>query len=1084
MPTKGQGRPDADPRIKPNGESDSGEKLLPSQLMRRLRPEYFSDTSGRTAYELDRSTFEYHLETITARNQTHDFEVFCRKLCERVICPNLRPATGPEGGGDSKADAETFAVADEVSRFYYTAEANAGSERWAFAFSAKEDWKSKVRSDVKGIAETGRGYDRIICVTSRFARSKDRSALEDGLKARFGIPVEIHDRTWIVDEIVDNNRQHLAFNYLKVGKENKDSQCLGPKDYSRTQELNEIEAALDDADRFRGMESQRVTEALIAAGLARAIELPRPEIEGRFNRAIRLASEYGTHRQQLEVNYEAIRTAFWWFDEINLLNSSYEGFEARLMPDEHVKNVEFLSEIAQLLVVAVGHGHLTLDESNLVERIGRLRERLEEIERIDDQPNSALEASTLLVLWKLSMAMVQGKTDKLTEVWPEFAAILERAKPMGEYDALGIVKLISVAGQIAGNDKDYSALVEKAAAFVGERRSEGEAARLLVERAEQLDFDQSIEMIRLLGKAVRRLTKKEYGDELIEALKLLALAYRSSGLLWAARATCLMAAERITSEALEESNLTPALIPIFNLWAWISLELRHLPDLICALQFVRGLAGGLSPSDEARESLAEEWQQMDALLAGLVLGCTDEDLENINALPTKLGLVELHFTRMALLYLLGYEQLLIEEGSLPDDQGSEEAKRLFSTLASQSDVRRIQGPLVCNLEGRQTLQTKVLGLSVRVHCSGSEHSIQVAELIAGAVEAFFATALDLNLHPHTESFDIEVVEREGLDAPQFEADEGQMCGELHWPQERSPAEFNTQADTVRTLLNTTASILGVTCFSPKLGVVIEQICGTELVTERLVMLTATPLNYHRLCGRSMSRLGDHIGADDKSFPPLERPELQETTGDSQTTRSTNGTVVSHRNIDVSSIINVHLWDSANWRGAAYPQLIARKSKLPVIALLFEERASAVRIFEGWRKRFGLHDADEALFLAIVREISPANPSHYKILVTSSLPKEAKYPEGVFTGIISRSITVNAVDTTNLDRFLRELESTGEYVLFPAILKGDSVELIEDLAIKKRHLSVRNLEEIGENDPEVMAFPSRFDAWRKQGTISN
>ena len=183
MPTKRQGRPGTDTGIKRDTGSASKEKPLPSQLMRRLRPEYYSDSSGRTAYELDRPTLEYHLETVTARNQTHDFEIFCRKLCEKVICPNLRPPTGPEGGGDSKADAETFAVADEVSQFYYIAEANAGSERWAFAFSAKKDWKSKVRSDVKGIAETGRGYDRIICVTSRFARSKDRSALEDSLKS-------------------------------------------------------------------------------------------------------------------------------------------------------------------------------------------------------------------------------------------------------------------------------------------------------------------------------------------------------------------------------------------------------------------------------------------------------------------------------------------------------------------------------------------------------------------------------------------------------------------------------------------------------------------------------------------------------------------------------------------------------------------------------------------------------------------------------------------------------------------------------------------------------------------------------------
>lgn len=83
--------------------------LSPSNFMRELRPDFYSDTRDRTAYQLDSTMLEYHLDNITARNQTHEFEIFCRKLCERTICPNLKPSTGPEGGGDSKADAESIA---------------------------------------------------------------------------------------------------------------------------------------------------------------------------------------------------------------------------------------------------------------------------------------------------------------------------------------------------------------------------------------------------------------------------------------------------------------------------------------------------------------------------------------------------------------------------------------------------------------------------------------------------------------------------------------------------------------------------------------------------------------------------------------------------------------------------------------------------------------------------------------------------------------------------------------------------------------------------------------------------------------
>src|SRR5207248_9372819 len=104
--------------------------------MRELRPEYYSDTQERVTYLLTASTLDHHLESITARNQTHDFEIFCRKLCERTIFPNLRPQTGPDGGGDSKADTETYPVAEEIAGLTYIGNANGGRERWAFAFSA------------------------------------------------------------------------------------------------------------------------------------------------------------------------------------------------------------------------------------------------------------------------------------------------------------------------------------------------------------------------------------------------------------------------------------------------------------------------------------------------------------------------------------------------------------------------------------------------------------------------------------------------------------------------------------------------------------------------------------------------------------------------------------------------------------------------------------------------------------------------------------------------------------------------------------------------------------------------------------
>ncbi|MEI2806835.1 MAG: hypothetical protein V9G18_13120 [Albidovulum sp.] len=147
----------------------------PSEFMRMRRPEQFSDSSERSLYRLSRDVLEQRLETLTARNDMQAFERFARALCERFVCPFLKPATGPEGGGDGKVDTESIRTAEEVVERHFEGRADRGNERWGFAFSTKRDWKAKARADVAGMVGTRRGYKTAFFVTSRYARSKDRS---------------------------------------------------------------------------------------------------------------------------------------------------------------------------------------------------------------------------------------------------------------------------------------------------------------------------------------------------------------------------------------------------------------------------------------------------------------------------------------------------------------------------------------------------------------------------------------------------------------------------------------------------------------------------------------------------------------------------------------------------------------------------------------------------------------------------------------------------------------------------------------------------------------------------------------------
>lgn len=598
------------------------ERVSPSAFMRQLRPELYSDTNSRTSYLLDVATLEYCLDTITARNQTHDFEIFCRKLCERTICPNLKPATGPEGGGDSKADTETIPVADEIATLTYVGEANTGQERWAFAFSAKRKWGEKARSDVAGIVATQRGYQKIYCVTAQFARAKDRARVEDELTKQYGVTVTILDRSWIVEQVVNGNRRDIAFNYLHVGQEVADTRRLGPSDYSRSQQLEDIEKTLGNPDAFAGMEMQRVTEALVAAKLSRNLERPRIETDGRFARAVRLAERDGTARQKLEANYEWIWTAFWWFDDVAHLSSSYDAFEKLVIDTDHAKNLELLCNLAQLLFNSVIHQHLTAGEAKLDERITRLTDRLKSMAADGERPNNALEARTSLLVIQVNQAALRKDTQGLSSLWPQFSEVVKQAKGLGEFSAERLTKLIEVFGKVAGNDPGYERLVDDVAAFVSKRTGEAQGALVLLKRAQQLDLEDNFEMIRLLGKAARQLTKKEYADSLIEALQLLSLAYRSAGMLWAARATCIFAMASIFIEAEEDSDLPASFVPTIMILAWIAVELRHVPDALEAIRLVRGCAATLPLDDMSKERVAKRLAEFDLILGSQILNFT------------------------------------------------------------------------------------------------------------------------------------------------------------------------------------------------------------------------------------------------------------------------------------------------------------------------------------------------------------------------------------------------------------------------------------------------------------------------------
>lgn len=1062
----------SDQRIGEAAKTPVKERLTPSKFMRKLRPELYSDTVDRPLYVLDRPTLEFQLETMTARNEHQRFEIFCRKLCQRVICLNIRPQSGPEGGGDGKTDADTYPVAEAIADLTYIGSPGPGREDWGFAFSAMKDWKRKVAKDAAGIAGTGRRLERVYFVTSQPARAADRARIEAELEQAHGMPVRILDRAWIVEEVIDNERKDIAHDYLGVGQVVSDPMRMGPEDYSRRRRLDDVERALADPTSFEGMERQLVTEAMVAAQLSRNLELPRHETDGRHARAIRLAAKHGSVRQHLEARHDALWTAFWWFDDAEALSDGYAAMEEEALDADHARNIEFLVQLHQLLVNAVIYRMLPPNRADLAARSDRLEAALEAMTHDDTRPNHRLEARTSLVVVRLGRLFAEGRMDELSGVWAELGSILDEAAGLAEFDADRLVRLIEVLSIPAGRDPTYRAVAERLADFVAKRTSDAQSALILLRQALALDAEERCERIRLLGRAAVRLAKREHAEQLIEAHQHLAIAYRGADLLWASRSSLLMAASGLAAEGEESSEIPVGFVPTVKTWAWVALQLRLVPELLLAVRLLHMSLASL-PLDEASQArVRDSLRDLDAGFGSNILNMTDEELRSLSSLPDALENAGMPIARMVLLYSLGHEDALREDEGYRELEAGGGIGRLLARLKAQPVSRDIVGRLVLNAPTGQVLETCICGLTVEVASPGSDAGTVTGQALVATFEAMLATMIENGVGAHTERFRVDIVETDAAE-PSVRTDHRAMRSLVDWPRSLPVWEFGRQSDIGAFLMRVVGEVVAAAFVLPDLKASLERLFARGNAHDRVSSVLASLSGLQRISGRAVVR----IGGGCRDFPIRHRPEVEDVVlegeedeegrGERRTGDDGRPIVARHRDVKVQSVIDMHSWNEAGWKGVLYAGYGPEVP--PVFALAYLNGCAARLIFERWRERFGKRDTNHEISISIIRRLPGHPPTHYAIQITSRRPDDGEWERGTLYQAVNRVHVVEPDDDANLEGFLERYRAFGCYILAPAVLSRPEPDILEDLFILKRDITIVDAADVGEHDVEMTAL---------------
>lgn len=1072
----------------------------PREFMKSRRPERFSDSRQVNERHLDRSQLEYHLDTITSRNEETRFADFARRIAERAICPNLLPQTGPTGGGDSKVDSETIPVADALASLWAGFPREAAEERWAFAFSAKKKWKEKAQSDVEKVAATDRGYAKAFFVSNQFIPDKQRAQLEDQLRTKHGLDVRLLDRNWLLDQVFQRNLEAVAVEALGLPAAYVPTTRHGPGDIEKTVALEKLTERLETAVREGRWTPALVDDARDAATLSRDLERPRADVEALFSRAQEYAARCGTPTQRFLVTYDKAWTAYWWHEDAALAERLYGELEVHAADSENVFELELLTNVWTITGVA-GLKSGTIPEAHKA-RTDRLLAILARFEGRSDRPSSALQARTLRLHTQLQLS---ARTDP-TPTLRELMEVVDEAERYSGFPLEPILRIVEELGDFLGALPAYSDLFDKVVEVRARRSGELEAGRLLVRRgAQHLRVGRFTEAIRSLGKALRRLNKDESRVEATRALSMCAHAYAQLGLLWAARGTAIAAAALAIRELSVYGRLSSPQVACSEQVKWIELRLGRLPQTLAWHEVERMLAAatGTQPTADEHDDTA-----YDALLAMTLLDASTDELRHLSRLPPVLERLDLHASELTLKFALGDEQPAREAFSHRREPASSDGEFLQTMVAWRDSPARAQvrAGLSLGLSRKLQLESPICGVRVRVATDNDRACLAVAESILGALEGLLATGLADRLHPREPEIPIRVRHSDFVEPPfscEVIISSGrptlEVCCASFDPSSLGVAD---QSKFQKALFAATSSILAHGFFTNDVEQTLERLFGDDEAQDRAIFAAGNPLSAAQVVGtrpRTSIDAWFMEGAapteltrssrwdSDLEGPPTGAPIALGSPAESESIEprpKSQPVDVRHDSIRVVSVIRVALWDAARWRGTGYE---VRPNQPPTLFFVFENAEPAKQIFDNWGSELGPDDRGGRLRITFIRGVDRKAPASYRVVVSPDLSQIATVDSGQMGTVmaLTRTNTMEPPTSTNLDRFLSSHRRFGECRLEGAVADegGAFPRPLDAFSLRVTNIAVREAWEIARHDLELVGLHPDDDPVRPDGRAS-
>jgi len=1040
----------------------------PSQFYRNRRPEYFSDSKTESKVLLTKEQLAFEISQIST-NQKHDsFENLCRRLAEKLITPNLIPQVGPTGGGDGKTDSETYPVSSYISDRWFISENKWNeNENWAFAISAKKDWKPKVKSDVKKIIETKRGYTKTYFFSNQKIRSKDKKETQDLINKNYGIELIILDAEWIIEKVYSSHLLNDVIDSLNLSSVHLEEKKTGVNDSKRIEKLSEIEEKINNSDRTFEIDFQLVEECLESAILSRMIELPKTEVVGKFERAKRFVNKLSSVQQKIRIHYELAWTYLNWYDDYRGFYEEYIEFKTLVNEEPNLNNLKL---------------HLNL--YNLLKTISKIEEVKDyvDIDFCSDEieylkllkkciKNKNKFSTALLCKFYISIINISNQLNDeelLSKEVINLQTYFEISKNHLDIPFEQLKGIIDIYSELLPSNKEFDKLIDIIAELESTRVSELSSGRIYLNRGStKLKNDLNKESLVFFGKAVRKLAKEETQDEFYFCLMLLSEAYSSLGLYWAANNCIISAINIYINEFFTTGTINRRLYRSVKQILKNEVILGRIPVLLTWHELFNVIKYYFESEVNLENEEIPIENLIDGCLSTRILSTNFKNFKELSDLPDILNENELWLSGDSVLYLLGHEDVIEINESKSPSFTKENFNEFYNTLANQPFIRQMAFETNFLNKKEITSCTRILGIKFIINSKDDLQLLILGETIFAYLESFLATAFE-GVFPLSEKITLNL-KHDKLDKFFKIKHESKNSFDIFIKQ-----DYIYESKDIPELMDELIPlIIGSNYLFKDYKCFFENLYKNDEVHERLTLIIEHK-NFltNILTSEPKFFLKNWKKENNKNFPlkrisnPIEI-SISDLEKDVKDKGKPDFNSATHKNMTAETIIDTHLWDKARWRAFGF---VTMPQPTPFgVMLTFEDEEAGKKIFHNWIKEYGKVDKEEIISISIIKGIRKDKPYWYKVFVSKNIRKN-QMKDGGFMSLSSRFHRMEATSSTNLNNLINGYKYFNKYLLIPAHVDKDfNMKPFPELGILKTKLKFINAWEIGIHDPESVVI---------------